>query len=69
MGCLFIYAYEYFGDFRAAVALHAVVNFFSYLLGNTALGVSAFVSWPVCVLFLALCAVCLFLLNRQKKIF
>ena len=29
MGCLFIYAYEYFGDFRAAVALHAVVNFFS----------------------------------------
>ena len=69
MGCLFIYAYEYFGDFRAAVALHAVVNFFSYLLGNTALGVSAFVSWPVCVLFLALCAVCLFLLTRQKKIF
>lgn len=69
MGCLFIYAYEYFGDFRVAVALHAVVNFFSYFLGNTALGVSAFVSWPVCVFFLAVCAVCLFLLNRQKKVF
>lgn len=69
MGCLFIYAYEYFGDFRIVVVMHGFLNLFSYLLGNTALAVSGFVCWPVCLISLAAGAVCLFLLYRQKKVF
>lgn len=69
MGCLLVYGYEYFGDFRVAVVMHALVNLISYALGNTALAVSGFVCWPVCAGFLALGAVCLFLLHRQKKVF
>lgn len=69
MGCLIIYGYEYFGDFRIAVAMHAVVNLISYTLGNTALAVSGFVCWPVCIAFLAVGLACLFLLHRQKKVF
>lgn len=69
MACLIIYAYEYFGDFRVAVAIHAVVNLISYCLGNTALAISGFVCWPICIAFLAVGAVCLFLLHRQKKVF
>lgn len=69
MGCLIIYGYEYFGDFRVAVVMHALINLISYSMGNTALAVSGFVCWPVCAGFLALGAVCLFLMNKQKKVF
>ena len=69
MACLIIYGYEYFGDFRVAVAVHAGVNLISYCLSNTILAVSGFVCWPVCIVFLALGAVCLILMNRQKKVF
>lgn len=69
MACLIIYGYEYFGDFRVAVAMHALVNLISYVLSNTALAVSGFVCWPVCIVFLVMGAVCLFLLNKQKKVF
>ena len=69
MACLIIYGYEYFGDFRVAVAVHAGVNLISYCLSNTILAVSGFVCWPVCIAFLALGAVCLILMNRQKKVF
>lgn len=69
MACLIIYGYEYFGDFRVPVMMHAAVNLFSYLLSNTSLAVSWFVSWPVCVSCLFLAAGSLFLLNRQRKVF
>ncbi|MCM1188744.1 MAG: CPBP family intramembrane metalloprotease [bacterium] len=69
MACLIIYAYEYFGDFRVTVAMHAMINLAAYLLGNTSLALSGFVCWPVCVIFLAAGAACLFLLYRQKKVF
>ncbi|MCM1027030.1 MAG: CPBP family intramembrane metalloprotease [Roseburia sp.] len=68
MSCLIIYAYEYFGDFRVAVAMHAVINLVSYLLGNTPLAATGFVCWPLCVLFLAGGGACLFLLHKQKKV-
>lgn len=69
MACLIIYAYEYFGDFRVTVAMHALINLVSYLLGNTPLALSGFVCWPACAAFLAAGAGCLFLLHRQKKVF
>lgn len=69
MACLLIYGYEYFGDFRVPVIMHASVNLISYLLSSTSLAVSGFVCWPVCVVCLCLAAVGLFLLNRQRRIF
>lgn len=69
MACLMIYGYEYFGDFRVPVAMHAAVNLISYLLSNTSLAVSGFVCWPVCVLCLCLAAGGLVLLGRQRKVF
>ncbi|MDE6639185.1 MAG: HAD hydrolase-like protein [Acetatifactor sp.] len=69
MACLMIYGYEYFGDFRVPVAMHAAVNLISYLLSNTSLAVSGFVCWPVCVVCLCLAAGGLFLLSRQRKVF
>lgn len=69
MGCLMIYGYEYFGDFRVPVIMHGAVNLVSYLLSNTALAVSGFVCWPVCVVCLCLAAGGLALLCRQRKVF
>ncbi len=69
MGCLMIYGYEYFGDFRVPVAMHMLINLISYLCSNTALAVSGFVSWPVCAVCLALGAAGLWLLGRQKRVF
>lgn len=69
MACLIIYGYEYFGDFRVPLVMHGAVNLISYLLGNTALAVSWFVCWPVCVACLCLAAVGLFLLSRRRRVF
>lgn len=69
MGCLIGYAYEYFGDFRVAVAVHAAANALVYCLTYTPLVDSGFVSWPVCVLFGALAAGCLWGMNRRKNVF
>lgn len=69
MACLIIYGYEYFGDFRVTVVMHALVNLITYVLGNTALAASGFVCWPACAAFLAVGAVCLFLMNKRKKVF
>lgn len=69
MGCLIIYGYEYFGDFKVPVVMHAFVNLISLSLGKASFAVSRFVCWPVCILFLALCAGSLFLLGKQKRVF
>lgn len=69
LGCLISYAYEYFGDFRVAVAIHMAANVMAYCLSYTGLAVSGFFCWPVCIAFLVILAVSLFLLHRQKNIF
>lgn len=69
MACLIIYGYEYFGDFRVPVVMHAAVNLISYLLSSTSLAVSGLVCWPVCVVCLCLTAGGLVMLNRQRKVF
>lgn len=68
IGCLIAYAYEYFGDFRIPVVIHIIANVLAYCLTYTSLAVSDLVCWPVCIVFLAVTLVCLFLLNREKKI-
>lgn len=68
MACLLCFLYEYFGDFKAAVLAHALVNLFSYLLSYTPLCVSGFVSWPVCAGSLVLGVGAVALLYRRKKV-
>jgi len=68
VGCLIAYAYEYFGDFRVAVAIHMAANIIAYCLTYTGLAVSGLVSWPVCIALLAVMAVSLSLLHREKNI-
>jgi hypothetical protein len=44
-------------------------NVLAYCLSYTAIAVTGFVSWPVCVIFLAAAAVALVMMNKQKNIF
>ena len=68
LGCLIIYGYEYFGDFRIPVAIHIVANVLVYVLSYTKAG-GVLMNLPAC----AVCLVCGFggvwLLNREKTIF
>ncbi len=69
MGCLIAYAYEYFGDFKMALAVHVGANVLVYCLTYTPIAVSGFVSWPVCIVFAVLAAVCLWSMGRRKDAF
>ncbi len=69
MGCLIAYAYEYFGDFKMAVAVHAGANILVYCLTYTPIVTSGFVSWPVCLVFAALALGCLQSMKRKKDVF
>ena len=70
IGLLLAYAYEYFGSFWVPVGIHMAANALAYCLANTAIATSAaFVSWPVCILFLVLAGGGFYLLNRQKRVF
>ena len=69
IGCLMAYAYEYFGEFKMAVFVHVASNVLAYCLSYTAIAVTGFVSWPVCVIFLAVAVVSLITLHKQKNIF
>ncbi len=68
MGCFIAYSYEYFGNFSAPVCIHIVSNVLSYCLSYTKVAVTGFVSWPVCIVFLAVSVISLHLLDKQKKI-
>ena len=69
IGCLMAYAYEYFGEFKMAVFVHVASNVLAYCLSYTSIAVTGFVSWPVCVVFLAVAVVSLITLHKQKNIF
>lgn len=69
MGCLIAYAYEYFGDFKMALAVHTAANILVYCLTYTPIVNTAFVSWPVCLVFAALAVGCLWTLNKRKNVF
>ena len=69
MGCLMAYAFEYFGSFKAAVAVHVGANVLASLLTYTPIASTAFLSWPVCVILLAAGGFGVYGLMKQKKIF
>ncbi len=68
MGFLIVYAYEYFGSFLVPVCIHMASNILSYCLSYTSVAVTDFVSWPVCIIFLAVGLGSLCLLERQKRL-
>ena len=69
MGCLIAYTYEYFGEFKLAVAVHMASNILIYCLSYTPIVNTIFVSWPVCIVFGALAVGCLWRLNKRKNVF
>jgi len=69
LGCLIIYAYEYFGDYRIPVILHMAANLISYSLSYTDIAVNGFVNWPVCIIFLGVGIWALKSLSKQKSVF
>lgn len=68
MGCLMVYAYEYFGTFKAAVFIHITANVLAYCMRYSGLAASGFVSWPACIVFLAVAAAGLYLLHRKRRV-
>lgn len=68
MGCLMVYAYEYFGSFIAAVAIHITANMLAYCVGYAGEAAAGMVGWPACTAFLAVAAGELWLLHRQRKV-
>lgn len=69
MGCLIAYAYEYFGEFKLAVAVHMASNILMFCLSYTPIVNTAFVSWPVCIVFGVLAVGCLWSLDKRKNVF
>ena len=69
MGCLIAYAYEYFGDFRAAAAVHMGANILVYLLSHVGFAVSGTVGGIVCTVCLVCAAGSIYLLHRQKRVY
>lgn len=68
MGYFIAYAYEYFGDFKVPVLLHAGMNLLAVIFSYSGLDGTGFVCWPTCIAFLLLGAVALFLLARRKRV-
>ncbi len=66
MGCLIAYAYEYFGSFKVPVLLHMLFNILAYGLSYMPDYLHWFVNWPVCIVCLAVAAVCIWRLHRKK---
>lgn len=67
MGYLMAFAYEYFGDFRAAVAVHMVSNVLAYVLSYVS-GMAYLVNWPVGIVCLLCGAGAAWLMNKEKKV-
>ena len=69
LGLLFLYAYEYYGDFKVPVLLHILHNVVSYLLTVEIGFPEALNNWGVCGLSIAVALVTLYGLKRTKKVF
>lgn len=68
LGFLITYAYEFFGDFRMAVAVHVLANVLSYVLSFVP-AAAVLANWPVCIVCLAAGGGCAWMLYKQKKVF
>ncbi len=69
MGCLMVYAYEYFGDFRMPLAVHMLANLLAYGISFLGTGIPQGAYWPVCIVSLVCGGAGLWLLDKEKKVF
>lgn len=69
LGLLFIYAYDYYGDFKVPVLLHILHNVVSYLLTVESGFPKALLNWGVCGLSVCAAVLTLYGLKRTKKVF
>lgn len=69
MGCLMVYAYEYFGDFKMPVAVHILANLLVYSVSNVSVLMPVIMNWPAGLVCLLCGGGSLWLLNKEKKIF
>lgn len=69
MGCLIVYIYEYFGDFRMAAAVHIAANLLVYSISNVKAVLSVIMNWPVGIVCLIWGIGSIWLLNKEKKVF
>lgn len=69
MGLVMAYAYEYFGSFMMPVLIHMISNLLAYCLSYTGIATTAFVSWPVCIVCLAIGMFAYNTLNKQKNVY
>lgn len=68
IGMLMAYGYEYFGSFAIPVGIHIAMNTLSYCTTYTSLASSNFISWPVCLVFLAIGLGSIYCLHKKKNI-
>ncbi len=68
MGCLFAYAYEYFGSIKVPIALHMGANIMIYVLTSEQNVPMYILSWPFCIFFLLLGIASTAYLMKQKNI-
>lgn len=66
MGCLMVYAYEYFGDFRMPVLIHMAANMLAYVMAYVEIPQSAY--WPVCIAGLVCGSGSILYLHKEKKV-
>lgn len=69
MGCFMVYAYEYFGDFKMALAVHMLANLLVYSVSNVSALMPVLMNWPAGIACLLCGAGSLWLMNKEKKIF
>lgn len=66
MGCLFAYAYERFGSFRAPLFAHEISNIAAYVLAALSLRVQITTSWLTCAVLFAVGGGALWLCFRPR---
>lgn len=67
MGFVMAYMYEYYGNFLAAVIVHALANLMAYFLTNFMPVFAVFICWPLTIIMLLVSVACFVVLLLIKK--
>lgn len=67
LGCMFVYAYEYFGSFAFPVALHIIAGTFGYIISYTSLVTGPLYSLPVGIACAVITVVCFKVMEKKKR--
>ena len=69
IGCLIVYAYEYFGSFGMPILIHILSSSIVYLISYTVIVQTGFYNWITFLIFGILGIYCISGLTKEKKIF